>query len=330
MISIVIAAYNNLESVRYLLKSVYRQFGPQKGEVIVVDDGSRMCNMNALKSEFKDLKVVRLEDNRGAANARNEGARCALYDTVFFLDSDMELCDNAADEVARIMSNDKVDAVVGTFKDTPLNRSVFTDYWAFLKSYFHSLPTEYSSTFYPAVGAIRKRVFEDTGGFESMIRGASVEDYEFSIRLAKKGYRVLFNPKIMVGVNYKDFLTNTRQSISRSKKWGILFLDRPKFDNHTTTLSQGVANILGFLICLLFVVSLFNLLFLLPAGAGFLLFLYINRGFLIHVLKKRGPRFLFITVILYLVSSFFITIGFLKGASYIFRSEESRRRALYA
>ncbi|MDP3732294.1 MAG: glycosyltransferase [Candidatus Omnitrophota bacterium] len=330
MISIVIPAYNNLESVRNLIRSVYRQFDSTKGEAIVVDDGSQSCNMNALKSEFPELKVIRLEKNKGAASARNEGVKNALYDIIFFLDSDMELCDNAIDEIVKAMSNNKVEAVVGTFKDIPLNRSLFTDYWALLKSYFHSLPTEYSSTFYPAVGVIRKKVFQDVGGFEGKIRGASVEDYEISIRLSKKRYRVLFNPGIMVGVNYKDFFTNTRQSISRSKKWGILFLGRPRFDNHTTTLSQGVANILGFFIFLLMFCSFFSVLFFIPAGLAFILFLYINRGFFKYVFKRRGLVFMFITVILYLVSSFFITIGFLKGASYIFRNEESRRRALYA
>lgn len=330
MISTVIPAYNNLESVRHLIRSIYRQFDSIKGEVIVVDDGSPLCNMNALKSEFPQLKVIRMEENKGAASARNEGVKNALYDIIFFLDSDMELCDNAIDEVAKAMSNDKVEAVVGTFKDTPLNRSLFTDYWALLKSYFHSLPKEYSSTFYPAVGVIRKRVFLDVGGFESRIRGASVEDYEFSMRSSKKGYKVLFNPRIMVGVNYKDFFTNTRQSISRAKKWGILFLGRRKFDNHTTTLSQGVANILGFFIFVLIFCLPLSSLFLIPAGLAFILFLYINRGFLKYVFKRRGLGFMSVTVILYLVSSFFITVGFLKGASYIFKNAESRRRALYA
>lgn len=330
MISIVIPAYNNLENIRRLLKSIYRQFDSTIGEVIVVDDGSQLCNMNVLKNEFPELKVIRLENNQGAANARNVGVKNALYDIIFFLDSDMQLCDDVIDEVSKTMSNEKVEAVVGTVKDIPLNRGIFQDYWALLKSYFHSLPTKYSSSFYPMVGAIRRRVFEDIGGFEERIKGASIEDYEISMRLSQKGYKILYNPKMLVSTSYKIFFTTIRQSMSRSKKWGIMFLDRRKFDSHTTTLSQGIANILGFFILLFLICSFFSTLFFIPAGLAFVLLLYINRRFFGYVFKRRGLAFLSITIVIYLISSFFITIGFFMGALYIFRNEEARRRALYA
>lgn len=329
MISIVIPAYNNPDSVRRLVGSIQKQFDPSKGEIIIFDDGSDKCGMLSLKNEFRGLKVMRSAANKGAASARNSGVKAAVYDVILFLDSDMELCDNAVSEFQKTMDDPTVDAVVGTVCDIPLNRGVFQDYWALLKSYFHSLPGRYSSTFYPMLGAIRKSVFESVGGFDSGIKGASIEDYEFSLRLLKAGYKILFNPKIMAKTSYKNFSRSVSQSVERSKKWGIMFLDRMRFDNHTTTAAQGAANILGFLVLISLLCAYFNRYILISSAVFLILLLCINRRFFKYILDRRGPVFLTMSVSIYLLSSFFITIGFLMGILYAFRSKKSRMEALY-
>ena len=329
-ISVVIPMYNNIDSVRRLLGSIYRQFTQDCGEVIVVDDGSRLCDSGVLRKEFPGLQVMILGSNAGAANARNAGVRAAMHDVILFLDADMELCDNVISEFQKTMDDPAVDAVVGTVCDVPLNRGVFQDYWALLKSYFHSLPERYSSTFYPMLGAIRKSIFESVGGFDSRIKGASIEDYEFSLRLMQAGYKVLFNPAITAKTSYKNFFKSISQSVERSKKWGIMFLDRMKFDNHTTTAAQGAANILGFLFLISLLSGFFSRHILIPSAGFLIMLLYLNRRFFKYILDRRGPFFLVISVSIYLVSSFFITIGFLTGILYAFRSKKTRREALYA
>ena len=42
--------------------------------------------------------------------------------------------------------------------------------------------------------AYRKEVFIQNGGFDESFRVPSVEDQEFSFRLARKGYRMVFEP----------------------------------------------------------------------------------------------------------------------------------------
>jgi len=331
MVSIVIPSHDNLASVKVLLASIYKYFrlGAVNREIILVDDASRLCDMRELNKEYPEIKVLRLESNAGAAGARNAGANLASHDIILFLDSDIELCCDAVAMVEKIMQDQEVDAVVGTFSEISLRKGLFPEYWAMLKAYFHSLPVGSSSSFYPAIGAIRKRVFLDVGGFDSNIKGASVEDYEFSGRLFEKGYEVRFDPEIIVKMEYKFFLKSLSQSIDRAKKWSIMFLDKKKFDNHTTTLWQGVANVLGFLTWVFLLLSLFKVYFLYIAAAIFLSFVYLSRKFFWYILKRRGPFFLLISIYFYLVSSFFITFSSLKGMSYIFRSREKRREALY-
>lgn len=329
MLSIVIPAYNNLESVRRLCCSIYRQFDTSRGEVIVVDDGSDKCDMACLKKEFGAIRVVRLAANGGAANARNIGVAHASYDTIIFLDSDMELCGGAIDEFIRIMTDPSVDAVVGTVTDVPLNRGIFQDYWALLKSYFHSFPKDFSSTFYPMLGAVRKSVLMDVGGFDGRIKGASIEDYELSNRLIQKGYKVRFNPAICASTSYKKFFESLKQSMERSKKWGIMFLGKGRFDNHTTTALQGAANLLGFAFWIFFVLAFIHKIFAIPAAIAVLLTAMLIRGFLAYVLQRRGIAFFAVSFLMYLVSSIAITLGFLSGALYVFRSKKSREAALY-
>lgn len=92
LVSIIIPTWNHLpellECLKSLAKQTYRNL-----EVIVVDDGStdgtgdRMASYHAPFS----LKVHLLPENRGAAAARNEGAKLAAGDYLLFVDADEEL-----------------------------------------------------------------------------------------------------------------------------------------------------------------------------------------------------------------------------------------------
>ena len=79
MISIIIPIYNQAEHLPNLLNSVKRQIYDNY-EIIVVNDGST-DNLNEVIEKYKRLFGFKLtfleEENRGAAAARNYGARLA-------------------------------------------------------------------------------------------------------------------------------------------------------------------------------------------------------------------------------------------------------------
>ena len=60
--------------------------------------------------------------------------------------------------------------------------------------------------------AYRREVFCQNGGFDSVFTTASVEDQEFSFRLAQKGYKMVFEPSAQVNhihdVNIADYLAS--------------------------------------------------------------------------------------------------------------------------
>lgn len=87
LVSVVIPTYNRAELLYSCLRSV-RQQRYANWEILVVDDGST-DNTKQLVQEMHDARVKYLEQpNRGAASARNLGARVAVGDYLIFLDSD--------------------------------------------------------------------------------------------------------------------------------------------------------------------------------------------------------------------------------------------------
>ena len=69
--------------------------------------------------------------------------------------------------------------------------------------------------------AYRKSIFLENGGFDPRFPVPSVEDQEFSFRLARKGYQLAFQPAAKV---YHSHDLNLWQYVHR--KWGIGALDQ--------------------------------------------------------------------------------------------------------
>lgn len=88
--SIIIAAYNNTDTIRRCLDSVYNQTY-KNYEVILVDDCSPNVTYDYLKEFYDKIKIIRLPVNKGAGVARQTGLDNASGDLVLFIDQDDEL-----------------------------------------------------------------------------------------------------------------------------------------------------------------------------------------------------------------------------------------------
>lgn len=323
MISVVVPAYRNPSDVRALVDSLYTQC--RSGvpfEVVVVDDGSGDCGFDRLAEQFPAVRLLRLRENAGASTARNVGVRAARYDVLLFLDSDMQVHADVVRILAEMFRWPEVTAVVGAVDPVPVNPTTFTRFWGLVKAY--SLPPDdYSSTFYPMIGAIRKDVFLRVGGFDERIRGASVEDYEISIRLRAAGVRVQYNPALLVRSRYHSLWKSLRQSFSRSGKW--LLLDRgARFDNHTTTASQAAGVVAGALVVVSFCLVALDLRF--ATASVLLLGAYggVNRRFFMYVARHAGPSFLPAALVLHLLLSVVVCAGVARALPFLLLDRERR------
>jgi lipopolysaccharide/colanic/teichoic acid biosynthesis glycosyltransferase/glycosyltransferase involved in cell wall biosynthesis len=195
-VSIVIPARNAASSIQACLKAVLAQENLEHElEVILVDDGS--TDNTAKLAESLGVRVIR-QVNAGPAAARNAGANQARGEIVAFTDAD---CVPAADWLSHLIQPLTTPDIVGakgayrTRQTALVARFVQQEYESkyarLAKQRFIDFVDTYSA-------AYRRDVFLENGGFDVAFPVPSVEDQEFSFRLARKGYHMVFVPQAAV------------------------------------------------------------------------------------------------------------------------------------
>ena len=203
-ISVIVPAYNARDVIDRCLDAVSRQTTPPETvEIIAVDDGST----DDTPARIQAHPAVRLivQDHAGPAAARNLGVQHAVGEIVLFTDAD---CAPAPDWIERMVAPfarteqaTGARAVAGvkgaylTRQRELMARFVQVEYE---EKYDHMARLE-SIDFVDTYSAgYRRDVFLSNGGFDTTFPDASVEDQEFSFRLAKQGYHLVFVPEARV------------------------------------------------------------------------------------------------------------------------------------
>lgn len=103
LVSVVLPTYNREETIRRAIDSVLRQTY-SKLELIVIDDASSDHTVEIVK-EYTDkrIRLICLEENRGACRARNVGIANARGEYIAFQDSDDEWIEDKLNTQIRIL-----------------------------------------------------------------------------------------------------------------------------------------------------------------------------------------------------------------------------------
>ena len=105
-ITIVITTYNRARLLQRAIESALQAASPV--EVVVVDDCST-DDTPALCASRTDIRYVRLNANRGLANARNVGvAECASEFIAFLDDDDLRLPDSIDKQLEKLIADERV------------------------------------------------------------------------------------------------------------------------------------------------------------------------------------------------------------------------------
>ncbi len=228
MISVVIPAYNAEQTLGECLRAIgssdYEDY-----EVIVVDDAS--ADDSADVALRWGCRVVRLNENVGAAVAKNLGVSEANGDVVLFTDADILLQPDTLRRVAERFEDPSVAGVVGLL-GRGLRYSNFCSQFKNLWMHYTYARLAQSKDadrgvglFYTSIAAIRKEVFLGMDGFDSHYRGASVtEDIEFGQRLLSAGHRVCLDGRLTVEhlkhYSLGDLLrTDLQRAFGLTKTW---------------------------------------------------------------------------------------------------------------
>lgn len=236
-ISILVAAYNEEESIVSVLESIARQNYPGQIEVIVINDGSTDGTMKKLAStSYPWLRVIDLPKNAGKATALNVGLKQVKYALTITLDADSFLYAHAlANLVERFLGDpDNTAAVAGAVlvRNSRLNLVTKIQEW----DYFHGiaavkrLQSLFQGTLVAqgAFSIYRTDVLHEVGGWPNCVG----EDIVLTWAILRHGYRVGYCEDACLFTNtpitFKQFIRQ-RQRWSRGlieafkQHWPLLF-----------------------------------------------------------------------------------------------------------
>jgi glycosyltransferase involved in cell wall biosynthesis len=237
----------------------------------------------------EELLVISEPAGAGPAHARNLGARTATGDVLVFVDADVLVHRDAFVRIRRAFATDPgLAAVFGSYDDAPEALGTVAGFRNLLHHRVHQASPGPAKTFWAGLGAMRRDVFLEAGGFDAeRFQMPSVEDVELGARLADRGARIELDPDLL-GTHLKAWtlaeMVRT-DFAQRGLPWVALLLDGE--------VSPGVLN-LGWrhrLSALASVLGAWALLRRKPAAVGLAVasLLVLNRSFYALLLRRRGP-----------------------------------------
>jgi glycosyltransferase involved in cell wall biosynthesis len=322
-VSVIIPVYNGSKYIERcldaLMSSSYQSF-----EIIVVDDCSTDDTVKI--AQQKGAKVFQLPKQSGTSVARNFGAERAQGNILLFVDSDVIVRrETIALVVDSFLKNPDIVAVFGSYDDDPIEVNFISQY----RNLFHHFNHQYSDTeaftFWAGCGAVRKKVFEEMGGFDQgRYTKPSIEDIELGYRIHKKGYRILLDKDLQVKhLKRWEFLPMLRTDIfQRAIPWSRLILETkfmPKDLNLQTSHKISAISVATMILMIPFLflghMKFYGIPVATTAGIFLLIFfitlLILNRKLYGFYAQKRGLRFMVQVIPLHLLYYLYSSMSFI-------------------
>lgn len=315
-ISVVIPTRNGARTLSACLESLRAASFPP-AEIIVVDDASN-DGTGDIARRF-DCRVIRADENIGAARAKNRGAREATGDILFFTDDDVIVSRDALARLAENFDDARVAGVVGLLdRKIPFDdfASNFKNLW--MRFTYERAPRERIGLFYTSVAAMRREIFLALGGFDENYRGASIaEDTEFGQRAWAAGHNLVLDPR--VGVTHckhytprevlrTDFLRARALVLMRLRKRGQPFYTSvPRFYQLAVPLIFAA---LAFL-----VLALLDPIFLIASTVLLSTVYWLLSTWLAYLARERGLRFALIAALFQPVDVIAVGLGMVSAVA---------------
>ena len=300
-------------------------------EVILISDNSSKFSIKL--TERYNFKVIKLKKNFGAAHSRNEGVKLAKGEVLLFVDSDVEIQEDALGIINKYNNKKNNHGILqGVYSHKPSYKRSVTQY---LQSYhcFHlfseTKKNKFTETLCTCLFSIKKKIFSKNGGFDNNFKNADPEDCDLGFRLLRNGHKIPLEKKLS-GIHHTNltiwsFIKRTLRIHTSEMKMYLRNKNISMKTNQSNYSSVIASLILLFLkMCLLttnlfytvpYFQKIFIILLLLFVGIHikFLKFIYNSKGFLITI---KSVFYIFL-------QRFLIIICFFRGLVdfYIFRNK---------
>ena len=311
--SVVIPVYNGADTLPECLQALRAQTLPADWyEIIVVDDGS--TDGSAGVARGFGVRVIS-QPNAGPAAARNRGAAAAQGDILLFTDADCVPALDWAERMTAAFAEPDVAGAKGVYRTHQqelVARFVQVEYE---DRYDRMRPLETIDFVDTYSAGYRRDVFLASGGFDTSFPTASVEDQEFSFRLAKAGHRLIFVPDAQVFHTHDRALGEYARRKFWIGYWKVRVMrdhpDKLMRDSHTPQVLKVQIG-LAAMGALLVVAGALNRWVALAGLAAWVALLVSGLPFLIRLLR-RDPAVVLIAPLLLFVRAWALGLGFLIG-----------------
>jgi len=323
-LSVIIPVYNGSDTLSRCLSALAASI-VQEFETVVVDDGS-LDDSAAVAGRF-GVRLVRLEQNSGPAAARNTGVAVSAAPLLLFLDDDVIIPPSFLGSALKAIEERPVfSALFRAFGKETVPEDVCSRHKNLVHHWNHQTASSEAATFCGGFGLIRREAFLAVGGFDPQQR--FLEDIDLGYRLHRMGHRI-FLAKHLQATHAKVYtLVSLLRSdlCERALPWTRLMLKHRifRFD-----LNTRLHNVLSVLAAYLLPVSVALDLHLRLAAGLVLLFLWLNRGFLVLGWREYGLAFAVRSALLCWLSCVASAVGvFLGVAGWVAGTAISQDRSL--
>ena len=204
-LSIVIPSYNGRHLLEQNLPEVLAAAGKVKGEVIVVDDGSKDGTDEWLRKNYPEIKVIRHPYPMRFGKSCNDGVEAARGGIVILLNNDVEPKEDFLISLISHFTDEKIFAVGCKEVNFENGKKIFggRGEMSFRRGLaVHWRPKDQDSfkTVWVSGGsaAFRRNIWLKLGGFDKLFQPAYEEDRDLSWQALKSGYELRFEPKAVV------------------------------------------------------------------------------------------------------------------------------------
>lgn len=239
-ISVIIPFRENKRQVQDCIKSLKKQ-DYEDFEIILVSDKIKWKEKNNIKS-IKDSKL------KGVGEKRNRGVKEASGGILFFLDSDCTVKKDTLLNIIKIFDEKDTNAISGkTLAPKEGNLLGITTGLEY-EDRFNRMGENYVDVAATTCFAVQRSAFEKIGGFEDYSKNeATGEDWDFSRKFTKSGFKIFHTNKVQVHHNHKNDtikkwisrrIEHSEYRIAHKRKYGEVFEQyfSPRMFTETTIL----------------------------------------------------------------------------------------------
>lgn len=221
-VSVVIPNWNGVYLMEKHLKKTIE--ATPNAEIIVCDDVSSDGSVEYLKKNFPDVVVVANKKRQGFAGNVNSGVAKATGDIVILLNTDVEPEKGYLPPLLAHFTDENVFAVGCLEKSWENEKTILRGRGVakWRKGYYIHARGEVDKSDTAWVsggsGAFRRSMWNTLGGMDTLFNPFYWEDIDLSYRARKAGWKIVFEPKSIVGHYHESGVIKSKYTASDVKR----------------------------------------------------------------------------------------------------------------